>query len=121
MSMLSMKSQFFPPSHVMLTPPSHPVSTCFGLDGSIHNAWWSECGTKFWKNVLPPSSETKISTPSTQMRWSSVGSMRTWLKYIGRGLKSLIMRQFAPASSVRYSPVSLPCSIRAYSTLGFFL
>ena len=35
----------------------------------------------------------------------SFGSMRTWLKYIGRGLALLTLRQVPPASSDRYRPV----------------
>ena len=47
------------------------------------------------------------------MRRSLVGSMRTWLKYIGRGLTLDIFRQVKPASSERYVPLSVWCWMRA--------
>ena len=57
-------------------------------------------------------------TPATQIRWSLLGSMRTWLKYIGRGLVLLILTQFSPLSSLRQIPDS-SLSTSAYTTFGF--
>ncbi len=47
------------------------------------------------------------------MRKSLVGSIRIWLKYIGRGLTLDILRHDRPASSDRYVPLSFSCSMRA--------
>src|SRR6185503_10319777 len=71
----------------------------------------------FW-NVAPPSSLLYTVTPSSQTRLSVVGSMNGLEKYIDRGLLRLAMRQVAPASSVRYVPVPVACSMSAMSTLG---
>src|ERR1700694_5780640 len=40
------------------------------------------------------------------MRSGVLGSMRTWLKYIGRGFTVLTLRHAWPPSSERYRPVT---------------
>ena len=50
---------------------------------------------------LPPSSVCQSPTPPRYTTSGSFGSMRTWLKYIGRGFPLLTFFQVAPLSSDR--------------------
>src|SRR5258707_661882 len=69
-------------------------------------------------NDAPPSSLLYTVTASSHTRLSFVGSMNG-LEYIGRGLLRLTICHVAPASSERYVPDAVACSISAMRTLGF--
>src|SRR5213075_2662222 len=51
--------------------------------------------------------ETRPGLPPVKIFWSFVGSMRIWLKYIGRSLHALICFQVLPPSSERKTPLAL--------------
>src|SRR5579863_10152640 len=55
--------------------------------------------------VLPPSMETRPGLPPVKIFWSLLGSMRIWLKYMGRSLQPLICFHVLPPSSERYTPL----------------
>src|SRR5579872_356785 len=57
--------------------------------------------------VLPPSTETRPGLPAVKIFWSLLGSMRIWLKYMGRSLHPLICFQVLPPSSERKTPLPL--------------
>src|SRR5262245_36206256 len=56
----------------------------------------------------PPSSEIVSRTPPSSTRSGLFGSIRIWLKYIGRGLLAFTLRHDAPPSSDRKMPLSPP-------------
>src|SRR6266566_3631532 len=58
-------------------------------------------------HVLPPSSEICPGLPPTKIFWSLVGSMRIWLKYMGRWFWLLMNFQVLPPSSERNTPLAL--------------
>src|SRR5258705_762926 len=76
--------------------------------GSLHIACPSACVPRPPSSVkvLPASLDLASDTPSTHSHWSSEGSARIWLKYIGRGFRLLILVQLSPASVDLYSPPS---------------
>ena len=85
------------------TPPSSPISRWLGFPGSIQMACTSSCAAMraSVSIVRPPSIVICIPTPPMYTRSGLMGSMRTWLKYIGRGLVLLTLRHVAPPSSER--------------------
>src|SRR3954451_3357091 len=105
--MLWTKFQLLVMSHVIATPPSLPIITWFEFAGSIQIACTSSwiVWVAFSVTVLPPSTDLCSLTPAYRIVSVSLGSIRTWLKYIGRAFSLLTFLQVAPASSDRYSPV----------------
>ena len=95
-------------THVLLmsydeyTPPSLPVMRWSVLAGLIQMACTSSCVAcaASVSIVLPASLVICMPTPPMYTRSGLLGSMRTWLKYIGRGLALLTLRHDAPPSSV---------------------
>ena len=85
------------------SPPSLPVSRWRGLAGLIQMAWTSSWVTSAASvsKVRPPSTERCSPTPPRYTRSGLTGSMRSWLKYMGRALVLLIFVQVAPPSVER--------------------
>src|SRR5688500_3866194 len=88
-------------------PPSLPMRTWSELAGLIQIAWTSSCvaNAASCSNERPPSIVIQRPTPPRYTRSGLLGSIRTWLKYIGRGFPGFTKRQVFPPSSERHKPV----------------
>ena len=89
----------FAMSYETARPPSLPMMTWFGVRPDRSRSRARRRGSAAATSVaivLPPSSVWWRPTPPRYTTSGSFGSMRTWLKYIGRGLALLTFRHVAP-------------------------